>query len=316
MHSSSTLKALKALPIVIAIIILIMQSWLMLINEKIYKNSDVMVHLNNVQGVSQNLLVDLTLLRGYLTNEEQHEIDNYIATKVPQHKQWLKEIIYGQHEQHPLSIFSEKYLRLLKELEGNSLSEVFGARLSLFELVDEVTRPKQNITTLSRARVYENQSQLNNYVVLSELISVIIIMLIALCLLSIHFYVKKIRRNSYKAQKLAQFFSHYPNALIRLSSHGSVRYYNKEVTKMLEEHGIRKSELIPPNIKEKLNKVIKMPNKTVRFQHTIADTPYFCDIRLCSQSSQIYMMLSDATMSATKENDQQPVQTNLASQAS
>lgn len=303
MTTSSFLdKALKVVPIIIAVVVILLQSWLILINKEVFKTSEISMHLNSVQEASHAMSNDLLMLRDHLTNEDQVAIDEFIELKMPLHKQWLKEIIYGQTGQHPLVIFSEKYLRLLKGLANEPLSQAFTTRLDLFELVDNVTKHDNNILTLSKQRSVENYSLLKRNVVFAELITVIIIILLIFFFFSTRLNNKRQKENNYKAQKLSLFFIDYPVALVRLSSRGNVRYYNKQASSMMRKYNIKKAQLIPQNIKRKLNTVIERPNKVIRFTHTLNDTPLYCDIRLCPDSGQIYMMINEST------NEQAPGQ--------
>ncbi len=296
MTSPSTLdKVLKTLPIIIAIAILLMQSWLIYINKQVFNNSEISIHLNSAQEASHAMSNDLLLLREHLTNEDQRAIDQFIALKMPLHKQWLKEIIYGQSEQHSLVIFSEKYLRLLKDLANKPLSQAFTVRLDLFELVDNVTKHDNNIITLSKQRTVDNYNQLESNAILAELVTVLILICLIFFFFSVRLNNQRQKGYSFKAQKLSLFFIDYPTPLLRLSSRGNVRYCNKKAQEMMRKYKLKKSQLLPNNIKSKLDKVIERPNKTVRLAHSIGDISFYCDIRLCADSRQIYVMINENT---------------------
>jgi len=274
-------------------IIMIMQTGLIFINKQIFSNGDISVQLTDVQESSHALLADLILLRGYLTNEEQLAVNSYISEKMPIHKQWLKKIIYGQKEQHPLVIFSENYLRLLKGLKNNNVHAAFTSRLDLFELVNDITQENNNILTLSKQRTIDNHYQLQTNIALAELITVLTLILLIFFFFTIHLNGQRQRKDSFKAKKLALFFVDYPVPLIRLSSRGNIRYYNKEASNLMKKLAIKKQQLVPDNIKKQLDKVIAHPDKTIRTNHTIAQEMFHCDIRLCTSSGQIYMMMSE-----------------------
>jgi len=305
-------KAVKFVPILIAVVILIMQCWSIFLNKQVFRNGDISIHLSSVQESSHALLADLILLRDYLTDENQIAVDQYIQQKMPMHKQWLKEIIYGQKEQHPLVIFSEKYLRLLKGLRNRQLVDAFTTRLDLFELVDNITQQDNNILTLSKQRTIDNHQQLKRSIMLAELVTVIVIILLLFYFLSIRLENQRRKKDNYKAKKLSLFFSDYPIALVRLSSRGNVRYYNKQASAMMKKYKIKKSKLLPANIKKKLDKAIELPNKTIRVSHSINNVPIYCDIRLCPDSGQIYMMVSEVSAESplSQTNDEQSLAAN------
>jgi len=294
MSSSKSLsKTLKIIPVVIAVIILLLQTWLILKNKQVFKNSEISIHLSSVQASSHSLYSDLVLLRDYLTSQDNQKISEYIQHKMPLHKQWLKEIIFGQNESHPLVIFSEKYLRLLKGLRNDPINEAFSTRLDLLELVDSITQEDGNISILSKQRMVDNFNQLKDNIITAELISVLTIILFVFYLFSNKINHRRLKKNTYKTKKLSLFFIDYPNAIIRLSTRGNVRYYNKKAASLMRKYNFRKDQLVPSNIDKKLDKIIKRPNQIVRFSHVIGQTALHCDIRLCADSGQIYMMISE-----------------------
>jgi len=307
MTSNVLFKALKLVPMVLAVIIILMQSWLISINKQVYKNGDISIQLSNVQEASHALLADLIVLRDYLTSEDQVAVSQYIIHKTSIHKQWLKQIIYGQSEQHPLVIFSEKYLRLLKGITNENQSDVFTTRLDLFELVDNITQKEDNILILSKQRMSDNHRQLNQNIALAELITVVTLILFAFFIFSMRLNSKRRKKEHIKAQKLSLFFVDYPMALIRLSSRGNIRYYNKQASELMRQLNVKKGQLIPDNIKRTLNQAVERPNKVLRVQHAINNVTFHCDIRLCSDSGQIYMMMNECkvdTLSAQASNNE------------
>lgn len=294
MSKSTTLsKTLRTIPFIIVAMILLLQSWLIIKNKQVYKNSEISVHLSTVQEASHAIYSDLVLLRDYLTSEDNEAISTYIAMKVPIHKQWLKEIIYGQNEHHPLVIFSEKYLRLVKGLQHDQINETFATRLDLLELVDRFTQEDNNITILSKQRTVDNHDQLQSNIVTAELLAVLLLILFVFFLFSLNLQSKRKTRANEKSRKLALFFVDYPNALLRLSSSGRIRYYNRQASLLMKTHNINKQALLPQELLNKLDKVIQHPNKTLRFPHQIKGAKLNCDIRLCPDSGQIYMMVSE-----------------------
>jgi len=293
--STSLSKTLKIIPVVIAVIILLLQSWLILKNKQVFKNSEISIHLSSVQASSHALYSDLVLLRDYLTSQDNQQIAEYIDKKMPLHKQWLKEIIFGQSETHPLVIFSEKYLRLLKGLKNDPINEAFSSRLDLLELVDGITQVDGNISILSKQRMVDNFNQLKDNIITAELISVLTIILFVFYLFSNKINNRRLKKNTFKTKKLSLFFIDYPNAIIRLSSRGNVRYYNKQAASLMRKYNFRKDQLIPKNIDKKIDKIITRPNQVVRFSHVVGQTALHCDMRLCSDSGQIYMMISEVS---------------------
>lgn len=276
-----------------SIVIILLQGWLILLNKQVFKNSEISIHLSSVQQASHAVHSDLVLLRDYLANNDQESINQYILLKMPLHKQWLKEIIYGQNDLHPLVIFSESYLRLLKGVQIEAANEGFTTRLDLFELIDNITQEKNNIAILSKQRSQDNYNQLKNNIIAAELVAVVLLILFVFYIFSRNINYRRQKKRINKAQKLALFFVDYPNALVRLSSSGRVRYYNKQASALMDKLKLNRSQLIPGGIKQKLDKVVKRPNKVVRFTHCVDEVALYCDIRLSPDSGQIYMMVSE-----------------------
>jgi len=306
MTKTSSSKILQKVAMAVAALVFIaFATWLYFNQQKINYHSNTATQLSFSQANASLLQLDIDRLLGIITEHDEKALTEFIEQRSTQDKEWLTSLLLGAESTEPLAIFAQRYLSALVQIQVSSDTQAPTNHHKLLRLIEDVSLAEENIIYLSQQRMLANLSQLNISIALSNIL--------LLCLMTIFMVMIVINYSGFiyqasqtrKYQRLSLYFSDHPNMLLRISSNGRIKYFNKSAENFLKQQQLDKYKLLPPQTNEYIKQSIAEPKRTILYQHQIANNLLNCDMRFCKESQQIFISLTQEILQQQPEVPEQ-----------
>jgi hypothetical protein len=287
------------------IVFIALASWLYSNQQQINKHSSIATALSFAQVNATSMQRDADRLLEIVQSKDNAALENYITKNSTTHKEWLASLLTGADGSEPLATFTKRYLSLLIKLKVSTLSEIPSNHHKLLRLIEDISLPQENIIYLSQQRMLTNLSKLNTSTTIS---SIILLCLVAtfIATLIINYLIFAYQEfKTTKYRRLSLYFTDHPNILLRISSDGKIRYLNNRAQNLIRRHHLAKYKLLPSEIGDYVKRAIKEPERSICYQHQIAQCALDCEIRFCKSSQQIFVSMTELANLAMKNKPAQ-----------
>lgn len=269
-------------------------SWLYSNQQQINKYSSVATALSFAQVNSTSLQRDVEHLLEILQGKDNAALEEYITKNSAIHKEWFTSLLVGSQGNEPLATFAKTYLSLLIKLKVSTLSEIPSNHHKLLRLAEDISLPQENIIYLSQQRMLTNLSKLDTSTAISNIILLCLVATFITTLIINYLSFSYQAYETKKFQRLSLYFTNHPSLLLRISSNGKIRYLNNKAQNLIRQHHLTKYNLLPNDVGDYIKRAIKEPERSICYQHQIAQCALDCEIRFCKDSQQIFVSMRES----------------------
>jgi len=272
--------------------------WLYTNQQSINHHSNIATQLSFSQANAVLLQRDITSLLNVINQQDDEALLSYIEGNSNKHKEWLTSLLIGSHNEEPLALFARRYLSALVQIQVSSDQEAAANNHKLLRLIEDVTLAQENIIHLSQQRILANLSQLNISIAMANIILLCLsITFIASLVINYVGFAYQVNLTK-KYQRLSLYFIDHPSMLLRISTSGRIKYFNKNAETLIKQLQLDKYKLLPEHTREYIKQVVAQPERVVQYQHYLDDCLLECDMRFCKSSQQIFVTMSQPAVRA------------------
>ncbi|NRA53654.1 MAG: hypothetical protein HRU23_05875 [Gammaproteobacteria bacterium] len=274
--------------------------WLYANQQNINHHSNIATQLSFSQANAALLQRDIENLLKVINQQDDEVLISYIEDNSNKHKEWLTSLLIGSNNKEPLALFARRYLSVLVQIQVSSDHEAAANNHKLLRLIEDVTLSQENIIYLSQQRILANLSQLNISIAMANIILLCLsITFIATLVINYVGFCYQVNLTK-KYQRLSLYFIDHPSILLRISTSGRIKYFNKSAETLIKQLQFDKYKLLPEHSREYIKQVVAQPERVVQYQHYLDDCLLDCDMRFCKSSQQIFVTISQPAAQASQ----------------